>query len=165
MTTNTMTTATWQLDLASHTDNEEIRGEQNQLFRPIASEGLCGATGLSSGRVRMPIGAQAIPHHHDEDRTVVVLGGTAATLLAPPGSDGWETAVVTGAGDVLYIPAGWIHQAVNIDGSECAAIEISADPVFNHSVHRLPDMARQDLVILLRQAYAAGRLPLGAHPA
>ncbi len=166
-TTETLATvnSTWRVDLASQSDAPEILGAQKQLFQPIADDGLCGARDLSAGRVRMPAGAQAIPHHHDEDRTVVVLSGTAATLLMRAGASRWETAVVTGAGDVLFLPAGWIHQAVNLDGTECTAVEISGDPVFNRSVHRLPEHAAQDLVVRLREDFAAGRLPLGAHPA
>ncbi|WP_336159940.1 hypothetical protein [Amycolatopsis sp. VC5-11] len=154
----------WTVDLAGSAATTENRGPQDQLLRPVAGDGLCDASGLSAGRVRMPPGAQAVPHHHAEDRTVVVLAGFAATLLAPPGGTRWSAAAVTGPEDVVFIPGGWIHQAVNLGGVECRAVEISADRVFNRSVHRLPDFDGDDVAALLRADYEAGRVGLGALP-
>jgi uncharacterized RmlC-like cupin family protein len=162
---NGITAPQWRLGLAEQADDDEFLGAQKQHLRPIAGQELCGARDQSAGRVRMPVGGQSVPHHHDEDRTVVVLAGTAATLLMPVGADRWQTAAVTGPGDVIYVPAGWVHQAVNLGGTEVSAIEVSADPVFNRSVHALPELAEQGLIVRLREAFADGRLLPGTHAA
>lgn len=152
----------WLVDLAGGAATIEDRGPQGQLLRPVAGDGLCDATGLSAGRVRMPSGAEAVPHRHDEDRTVVVLAGIAATLMAPPDATRWTAAGITGPGDIVFVPGGWIHQAVNLGGVECRAVEVSADRVFNRSVHRLPGFGGADIAARLREDYEAGRVGLGA---
>ncbi len=161
MTSDISIAPVWRLDLAAQPGGERLWGAQQQLFLPIASDELCGARELSVGRVNMPPGGQAVPHWHAEDRTVVVLSGLAATLVAAPGRTGWQTVLISGPGDVLFLPAGWVHQAVNLGMNSVHAVEISADPVFNNSVRRHPEITDPALVARLRDEHRQGRLRPG----
>ncbi|MEU0529196.1 cupin domain-containing protein [Amycolatopsis tolypomycina] len=166
---NTTTTITGpQLDLGDVVTGIESWGAQHQRFHRIAEHATPEgdrAPGLSAARLRMAVAAQSRPHHHAEPRAIVVLSGVAAILLTAPGATAWTSVAVTGPGDVVTLPAHWIRQVVNLAPSELAALEFSADAVFNHSVDLNIELTDQELVVRLRQAFTAGRLRPGTHPA
>ncbi|KOV82567.1 hypothetical protein [Nocardia sp. NRRL S-836] len=154
--------ATWQINLAGNRQGAAIEGPQKQFFRPVATEGLCGAADLSAYSVSLTPDRQVIPHYHEDDRIVVMRSGTAVTLLAAPDETSWEVALVSGPGDMIFIPAFWRHQAVCLHDVD--ALEISGDARFNHSVVLAPEFERPDLEQELRDRYSAGLLAPGAHP-
>ncbi|KJK35280.1 hypothetical protein UK23_42995 [Lentzea aerocolonigenes] len=153
--------ATWQISLAGSQQGATIEGPQKQFFRPVATEGLCGASDLSAYSVALTPDRHVIPHYHEDDRIVVMRSGTAVTLLAAPNGTSWEVALVSGPGDMIFIPAFWRHQAVCMHDVD--ALEISGDARFNHSVVLAPEFERPDLEQELRDRYSAGRLARGAH--
>ncbi|MEU7476613.1 hypothetical protein AB0A63_11570 [Lentzea sp. NPDC042327] len=154
-------TATWQISLAGNQRGAVVEGPQKQFFRAVATDGLCGASDLSAYSVALTPDRQVIPHYHEDDRIVVMRSGTAVTLLAAPDESTWEVALVSGPGDMIFIPAFWRHQAVCLHDVD--ALEISGDARFNHSVVLAPEFERPDVEQELREQYSAGRLARGAH--
>lgn len=97
-----------------------------------------GARGLSMNRVVIPPGGRAAAHRHvGYESTVYLLQGTVETRYGP----NLEKSVVNRAGDFLFIPAGLVHQPVNLSSSEPAiAIVARNDPNEQESVelHETP---------------------------
>ena len=84
--------------------------------------GICGrtagATAISLNLVVVPPGALAEPHYHDGFETAIYqLSGRVETRYGPR----LEQAVVSAAGDFLFIPAGVPHQARNLSDTEPAS--------------------------------------------
>jgi uncharacterized RmlC-like cupin family protein len=91
-----------------------------------------GARGLSMNRVVIPPGGQAAAHRHvGYESTVYLLQGTVETRYGPR----LEKSVLNRAGDFLFIPAGVLHQPVNLSRTEPAiAIVARNDPNEQESV-------------------------------
>lgn len=85
-----------------------------------------GAKGLSMNLVIIPPGAAAEPHFHkDYESAVYVLKGRVETRY---GKD-LKEAVITEAGDFVFIPPNLPHQPVNLSKTEAAqAIVVRNDP-------------------------------------
>ena len=86
----------------------------------------CGSSGLVMHMVVVPPGARAEPHAHDGYETAIYqLSGIVETRYG----ESLAEAVVTEAGDFLFVPAGVPHQAVNLSPTEPAvAIIARNDP-------------------------------------
>jgi uncharacterized RmlC-like cupin family protein len=81
------------------------------------SRSVCGASGLSLSYVVVPPGAVAEPHYHDGYETAIYqLAGRVETRYGPA----LEEAVVTEAGDFLFVPPGVPHRAANLSETEPA---------------------------------------------
>ncbi len=85
-----------------------------------------GARHLSMNRVVIPPGGKAAAHRHVGYESVIYLQqGTVETRYGPR----LEKSVVNRAGDFLFIPAGLVHQPVNLSRTEPAiAIVARNDP-------------------------------------
>ena len=85
-----------------------------------------GAKGLSMNLVIIPPGASAEPHSHQGfESAVYVLKGRVETRYGPE----LEHAVITEAGDFLFIPPDVPHQPINLSDTEAAqAIVVRNDP-------------------------------------
>jgi uncharacterized RmlC-like cupin family protein len=119
---------------------EEITGDgspQRQQLWPA----VCWGERLSAGWVVMPPGHMAAPHvHHEHDLVAKMVAGWAETLIWHP-AGGEILAVQHGPGDMILIPAGWAHVAVNLSRTRPAvAAESRTDPAFNADVELLPDV-------------------------
>jgi uncharacterized RmlC-like cupin family protein len=85
-------------------------------FLGVSGE-TCGSTGLAMHLVVVPPGGAADPHYHDGYETAIYqLEGLVETRYGPQ----LEQAVVTQAGDFLFVPPGVPHQAVNLSDTEPA---------------------------------------------
>ncbi|MGW2562310.1 hypothetical protein ACWCXB_24245 [Streptomyces sp. NPDC001514] len=155
----------WLVDLASTVESGSIQGAQGQFFTPIVTDGLCGARDLSAYRVTLTAERHVTPHCHAEDRLVLIRSGHAVTLMASPEGTRWETILVTGPGDLVFLPARYPHQAIGLGGETVHAVEISGDARFNESVILLPGMNDVALTEQVRRDFSEGRLRLGSHPA
>ena len=115
-----------------------VRPERAVLTRQRLSYfvGLSGATvgarGLSMHIVVIPPGAKAEPHSHRGYETgIYVLEGRVETRYGAR----LESSVVSEAGDVLVIPPGVPHEAVNLSPTQPArAIVARNDPAEQDNV-------------------------------
>jgi uncharacterized RmlC-like cupin family protein len=116
-------------------------GPQGQQLLPCITADACGAVGISAGMVVMPPGRWSRPHLHAHSEIVVCcVTGHAVTLLGPD-----LTPVHHGPGELLHIPAGVAHVAVNLSTTAgLVAVEVRTDPHFNDDVVLLPEL--DDLV-------------------
>ncbi len=90
-------------------------------FLGVSGE-TCGSTGLAMHLVVVPPGGAADPHYHDGYETAIYqLEGLVETRYGPQ----LEQAVVTQAGDFLFVPPGVPHQAVNLSDTEPAVAIIA----------------------------------------
>ncbi|WP_420476260.1 cupin domain-containing protein [Noviherbaspirillum sp. ST9] len=97
-------------------DAEVLTRQRLPYFIGI-SEATVGARGLSMHLVVIPPGARAAPHVHAEYETAIyVLEGRVETRYGMA----LEHAVVTVAGDFLFIPPGVPHEAINLSETEPA---------------------------------------------
>lgn len=154
----------WRLDLVATAETDGTPVAQGHFFKPVATDLLCGARDLSACRLQISLDHHVLPHFHNEDRLVFVRSGHAATLMMSPGAETWEHALVTGAGDIVFIPARWPHQAICLSTRPVRAVEISGDARFNHSVTLAPHLDQPEMVAHLRHKFTAGDLPPGSHP-
>lgn len=90
---------------------------QGLPYRLGVSRSVCGATGLSLSHVVIPPGAVSEPHWHDGYETAIYqFAGRVETRFGPELAE----AVVTEAGDFLFVPPGVPHQAANLSETEPA---------------------------------------------
>jgi uncharacterized RmlC-like cupin family protein len=90
-------------------------------FLGVSGE-TCGSTGLAMHLVVVPPGGSAEPHFHDGYETAIYqLEGLVETRYGPE----LEQSVVTQAGDLLFVPPGVPHQAVNLNDTEPAVAIIA----------------------------------------
>lgn len=85
-----------------------------------------GARGLSLRRLVIPPGGKAKPHRHvGHESAVYLVQGTVETRYGPR----LERRAMSRAGDFLFIPAGVVHQPINLSTKEAAiAIEARNEP-------------------------------------
>ena len=97
--------------------------ERQQLAYTVGvSAEVCGSTGLSMSYIVVPPGAVADAHYHDGYETAIYqLAGRVETRYGAE----LERAVVTEAGDFLFVPPGVPHQAVNLSETEPAVALIA----------------------------------------
>ena len=90
------------------------------------SAATAGSRGLSMHMVVIPPGGVAEPHRHQDFETAIyVLEGRVETRYGA----GLRRAVISEAGDFLFIPPDVPHQAVNLSATEAArAIVARNDP-------------------------------------
>jgi uncharacterized RmlC-like cupin family protein len=104
---------------------EEI--ERQQLSYTVGvSARVCGSTGLSLSYIVVSPGAVAEAHSHEGYETAIYqLSGRIETRWGPDLAE----AVVTEAGDFLFVPPGVPHQPRNLSDTEPAtAIVARNDP-------------------------------------
>ncbi len=139
--------------------SKSVFGPQGQRLIPMVTQDMCGTTGLSACMVYMPGGRYARPHLHTHtDIIVMVIEGYAASLV---GED--LAPVYHGPGDVIFIPEGVPHVAVNLSTTNrLIAFETRTDPKFNEDVVPLPDYDTKTKAIVedLQAKYAAGSLDI-----
>jgi uncharacterized RmlC-like cupin family protein len=132
-----MSATTGKAMVTSFADQIGEHTVQDQFLIEAVSHQLSGATAISAGLCLMPPAHQSRAHLHERHEiTVYVLEGRAATLW------GWELEPIEhGPGDLVYIPAGVPHVAVNLsEQARLIAIEHRTDPAFNADVKLLPDL-------------------------
>ena len=96
---------------------EEAVSRQRLSYYVGISRGTAGATALALHLVVVPPGGVAEPHIHEGYETAIYqLEGRVETRYG----ERLEHAVVTEAGDFLFIPPGVPHQAVNLSVTERA---------------------------------------------
>jgi uncharacterized RmlC-like cupin family protein len=112
-------------------------GPQGQELYPCITADSCGTSGLSAGMVVMPPGRHSRPHFHAHSEIVVCcIVGSAVTLVGPD-----LTPVHHGPGEIIYIPDGVLHVAVNLSTTATlVAVEMRTDPAFNDDVVVVPDL-------------------------
>ena len=105
---------------------EEVMTRQRLPYFVGVSAATAGAQGLSMHMVVIPPGAEAEPHMHDGYETAIyVLEGRVETRYG----EGLSNAVISEAGDFLFIPPNVPHTAVNLSKTESArAIVARNDP-------------------------------------
>ena len=95
---------------------------QGLPYRVGVSGSVCGSAGISLSYVVVPPGAVSAPHYHDGYETAIYqLAGRVETRFGPELAE----AVVTEAGDFLFVPPGVPHQAVNLSETEPAVALIA----------------------------------------
>jgi uncharacterized RmlC-like cupin family protein len=100
----------------------ETETPQGLPYRVGVSRSVCGSTGISLSYVVVPPGATSEPHSHDGYETAIYqLAGRVETRFG----EALEEAVVTEAGDFLFVPPGVPHQAVNLSATEPAVALIA----------------------------------------
>jgi uncharacterized RmlC-like cupin family protein len=127
-------------------DVKAVRPERAVLTRQRLPYfvGLSGATvgarGLSMHIVVIPPGAKAEPHSHRGYETgIYVLEGRVETRYGAR----LESSVVSEAGDLLFIPPGVPHEAVNLSPTQPArAIVARNDPAEQDNVVPYDDAGR-----------------------
>ncbi|WP_433192842.1 cupin domain-containing protein [Nocardia sp. CA-107356] len=120
---------------------------------PCITRDTCGADGISAAIVNMAPGKVARAHYHAHSETIVYcVTGRAVTLIGPE-----LEPYVHGPGELLYIPEGVVHVAVNLSDTEgVVALDIRTDPLFSHDLVLTPefDAAAVEVAARLRQELA-----------
>jgi uncharacterized RmlC-like cupin family protein len=117
--------------------NNTYSGKQGfDYFEGIAKETV-GSNGVCMHLLTVPPGARAKAHMHETHETAIyVISGSAKMYWG----DKLENLMETGAGDMIYIPAGTPHLPFN-DGHEPAVAVIArTDPNEQESVVLLPEL-------------------------
>ncbi|OWW19690.1 cupin domain-containing protein [Noviherbaspirillum denitrificans] len=97
-------------------DKETMTRQRLPYFIGVSADTV-GARGLSMHLVAIPPGARASPHVHDGYETAIyVLEGRVETRYGAM----LEHAVISEAGDFLFIPPGVPHEAINLSSTETA---------------------------------------------
>jgi uncharacterized RmlC-like cupin family protein len=115
---------------------------QNQNITPMIHSGVAPWCQGSSYRIYMPAGHVATMHLHDDTEVqVCILDGWAATITCDDTGDDLE-ATVHGPGQIICIPAGRAHTAVNLSTKTgLYAVEFRPrDPDCNRDVRLLPEL-------------------------
>ena len=109
------------------------------MFVGISGQ-TAGARGISMNRVVIPPGGAAEPHYHrDYETAIYVVQGRVETRYGP----NLEHALVSEAGDFMFIPPGVPHQPRNLSDTETAiGIVARNDPNEQENVVRLDERGR-----------------------
>ena len=109
------------------------------MFVGISGQ-TAGARGISMNRVVIPPGGAAEPHYHrDYETAIYVVQGRVETRYGPS----LEHALVSEAGDFMFIPPGVPHQPRNLSDTETAiGIVARNDPNEQENVVRLDERGR-----------------------
>ena len=113
-------------ELVAVRPDRELLTRQGLPYFLGVSGATAGSRGLSMHLVAIPPGCVAAPHRHQDFETAIyVLEGRVETRYGP----GLARAVVSEAGDFLFIPPDVPHQAINLSATEPArAIVARNDP-------------------------------------
>lgn len=112
-------------------------GKQGLTYLNGISRETVGAQGICMHVLTMPPGARAKPHLHESHETAIfVLSGQIEAWYG----EKLEHHVVTGAGDLFYIPAGVPHMPANLTDKPALAIIARTDPKEQESVQLLPHL-------------------------
>lgn len=134
-------------------DVAEVVGPQEQHLLPCITQETCGAEGISAAMVNMAPGKVARAHYHAHSETVVAcLTGRAVTLIGPE-----LTPYFHGPRELLYIPEGVVHVAVNLSDTDgLIALDIRTDPLFSNDLILTPefDAAALEVAARLRRELA-----------
>ena len=114
------------------------QGQQGLPYAAAVSAETVGSRGLWLGLVTIPPGGRTRAHlHRDHESAISVLAGESECWYGPrPGG-----VLVTRRGDIVYVPAGTPHVAVNRSPTEpCRVVIARTDPHDQESVVLLPEL-------------------------
>jgi uncharacterized RmlC-like cupin family protein len=117
--------------------SETYDGKQGlSYFRGIAAETV-GSKGICMHLLTIPPGARAKVHLHESHETALyILSGETVTLYG----EKLENCMDSGAGDLVYIPAGVPHLPINLSDKPASAVIARTDPNEQESVVLLPEL-------------------------
>lgn len=120
-----------------HTLTSSVSKQGLDRFEGVSAESV-GAQAICAHLLVVAPGGRARAHRHVAHESVIyVLEGRVVTWFG----DRLEQRVETGPGDLLYIPPGVPHVAVNTSSTERAVgLVARTDPNEQESVELLPDL-------------------------
>ncbi|WP_328522846.1 cupin domain-containing protein [Kribbella sp. NBC_00359] len=101
----------------------------------ITSESV-GATNIAMQVVTIAPGGRSLAHHHGYEEALYVVGGEAETWWG----EQLEHCTPVRPGDLLYIPSGCPHLAVNRNTVPVVAVVARADPFTHGGVFLMPEL-------------------------
>lgn len=145
---------------------EQVQGPQGQKLRALITDETVPGAPFSWLDVYMPSGGVSVPHVHVNSPIAIrIVDGHAATLVGEE-----LEPVLHDAHDIVYVPAGVPHCAVNLNPRHhVIGFEVRTDPKGNEDVVMRPDLepAARDLAAELCAEFAdklisariTGRMP------
>lgn len=116
---------------------ESYRGKQGLEYFAGVSAQTIGSRGICMHLLTVPPGGRAKAHKHEgHETTIYVLAGEGYTLFG----DNLEYAMLSRAGDIVYIPAGVPHLPVNLGSEPLFGVIARTDPNEQESVVLLPEL-------------------------
>jgi len=113
-------------------------GKQGMNYVPAISAELVGATGLWFGSLTVPPGGRTAAHLHEAHETGIFI--VSADEVEMYSGQALEVKEVCRAGDIIYIPAGLPHVAVNRSQTPAHVVLARTDPNEQESVVLLPHL-------------------------